>query len=244
MGAASGPVFSGEGPAAELCKLGERAFWMPHQPENDRPMLVLVKGDRLALAVDAGASVAHVDGFYAALDKEGLPRPDLTVITHWHWDHTFGMHRADGLTVACRRTGELLAQARASLADPAAALALKQDEEHIAREYAEAEIVVALPDVAFDGELLIDLGGLTARVFTAASPHADDTVLVHVPEEGLLFLGDATCGDPFDGWHVDQGRLRALMRTIEGIDCGTCLLGHADPLGKGELLDYLATLAG
>ena len=143
-----------------------------------------------------------------------------------------------------RRTGELLAQARASLADPAAVLALKRSEEHIAREYAEAGIVVALPDVVFDGELLLDLGGLTARVLTAASPHSDDTVLVHVPEEGLLFLGDATCGDPFDGWRVDEERLRALMRTIEGIDCETCLLGHADPLGKGELLGYLATLAG
>lgn len=226
----------------KLNRLGERAFWQPHQPENDRPMLALVKGDRLALAVDAGASAAHIDGFYAALDKEGLPRPDLTAITHWHWDHTFGMHRAHGLTVACRRTGELLAQARDTLADPAAVEALKRGEDHIAREYAEADVVVALPDIAFDDELLIDLGGLTARVFTAASPHSDDTVLVHVPEEGLLFLGDATCGDPFDGWRVDQGRLCALMRTIEGIDCRTCLLGHADPLGKGELLDYLATL--
>lgn len=227
----------------ELNKLGERTFWLPHQPENDRPMLVLLKGDRLALAVDAGASAAHVEEFYAQLDDAGLPRPDLTAITHWHWDHTFGMHRAHGLTVACRRTGELLAQARASLADPAAVLALKRSEEHIAREYAEAGIVVALPDVAFDGELLLDLGGLTARVLTAASPHSDDTVLVHVPEEGLLFLGDATCGDPFDGWRVDEERLRALIRTIEGIDCETCLLGHADPLGKGELLGYLATLA-
>ena len=96
----------------ELNKLGERTFWLPHQPENDRPMLVLLKGDRLALAVDAGASAVHVEEFYAQLDDAGLPRPDLTAITHWHWDHTFGMHRANGLTVACRRTGELLAQAR------------------------------------------------------------------------------------------------------------------------------------
>lgn len=49
----------------ELNKLGERTFWLPHQPENDRPMLVLLKGDRLALAVDAGASAAHVEEFYA-----------------------------------------------------------------------------------------------------------------------------------------------------------------------------------
>ena len=27
----------------------------------------------------------------AALEEEGLPLPQLTVLTHWHWDHTFGI---------------------------------------------------------------------------------------------------------------------------------------------------------
>lgn len=226
----------------KMNRLGEHVCWQPHQPENDRPMLVCVQGGRLSLAVDAGASAAHVEGFYAAMESEGLPLPDLTVLTHWHWDHTFGMHRASGLTVACRRTAELLERACEELADPSVVDALKRGEDHIAREYAETDIVVALPDIAFDGELLFDLGGLTARVFTAISPHSDDTVLVEVPEEGLLFLGDATCGDPFDEWRIDQGRLRALVAVIEGSACDTCLLGHADPLPKRELLDYLATL--
>lgn len=30
-------------------------------------------------------------------DKErGLPLPDITAVTHWHWDHTFGLGRVRG----------------------------------------------------------------------------------------------------------------------------------------------------
>lgn len=52
-------------------------------------MLGYIRGERYSLAVDAGNSRRHVEKFYAALDAAELRRPDFTVLTHWHWDHTF-----------------------------------------------------------------------------------------------------------------------------------------------------------
>lgn len=72
----------------ELKRLNENIWLMPYEEERDRPNLCYVKGDRLSLAVDAGHSAAHVQEFYALLEKENLPLPDITVLTHWHWDHT------------------------------------------------------------------------------------------------------------------------------------------------------------
>ena len=88
----------------ELKKLSEHIWYMPFEEERDRPNLGYIKGDKLSIAVDAGHSEAHIREFYALLRKEGLPLPSLTVITHWHWDHTFAMHAANGLTIANKTT--------------------------------------------------------------------------------------------------------------------------------------------
>ena len=83
---------------------------MPYETERDRPNLGYVKGDNWSLAIDAGHSAAHTREFYALLEKENLPLPSMTVLTHWHWDHTFGMHAVNGLCIATELTDRHLAQ--------------------------------------------------------------------------------------------------------------------------------------
>lgn len=74
-----------------LNKLTDRIYYLPHDPEVDRPMLAYVKGDKRSLAIDAGYSASHVNDFYEALKANDFVEPDVTVITHWHYDHTFGL---------------------------------------------------------------------------------------------------------------------------------------------------------
>ena len=74
-----------------LKNLTKNIYFLPHEPEVDRPMLAYVKGDKFSLAVDAGYSKKHVQDFYRALRSCDLKEPDFTVITHWHYDHTFGL---------------------------------------------------------------------------------------------------------------------------------------------------------
>ena len=62
---------------------------MPFEEERDRPNIGYVWGYKRSLAFDAGHSVAHLSEFFGLLQMEGLPLPSLTVLTHWHWDHTF-----------------------------------------------------------------------------------------------------------------------------------------------------------
>lgn len=55
--------------------------------------------------VDSGNSKNHVEAFNEAVRNEGLRTPEFIAITHWHWDHTFGMHAVKGTTIANRSRG-------------------------------------------------------------------------------------------------------------------------------------------
>lgn len=227
----------------KLKKLNDKVYYYPHQPETDRPMLVYLKGGRITLAVDAGNSVAHVDEFYQSLEAEGFRKPDVTVITHWHWDHTFGMHRIHGLSIAHCKTNAFLEREKARLSDDAYLQFLKKDDECLNREYdGNREIVIALPDIQFRNELTLNLGGMTARVFHAESPHSEDTVLIYVPEEKILFLGDSTSEDFYNDGYMDRGKLNSLIKLIESHDCDYCILSHTEPLTKTDLLQYLKSI--
>ena len=73
-----------------LNKLTNRIYFLEHDPEVDRPVLAYIKGDKFSLAIDAGYSASHVQDFYREIEAEQFNKPDFTVITHWHYDHTFG----------------------------------------------------------------------------------------------------------------------------------------------------------
>lgn len=227
----------------ELKQFTERIYYYPHEPETDRPNLCYIKGDKYSLAIDAGNSGRHVEEFYNSLEAEGLRKPDFTAITHWHWGHTFGMHKIEGVSIANVNTDKFLEIQKSKTADNEYIEFLKSTKKYLNREYQNGEnIVVVTSDIQFDSELTIDLGGLTAKIFHTESPHSPDTVLILIPEEKVLFLGDSTSEDPYDNYYMDHEKLNKLIDTIENTDCEYCILGHAEPLRKDELLEYLRSI--
>ncbi len=230
-----------EGEHMELVKLTERIWYYPYEDERDRPVLGYIRGDRMSLAVDAGHSAAHVDDFYAALEKEGLPLPSLTAITHWHWDHTFGMHKAKGLTVAGAATnahlrgiiGEMGSEGD-RLKDFFTALDLS-----VCREYeGDAPMIVRTADLEFKGSMIVDLGSIHVCLRETVSPHTDDAVLVWIPEEKCLFVGDATSG-VFPDWTFKPEPMEELIREIARLDCRYVLHGHVPVMSGKEMTAHL-----
>lgn len=223
-----------------LVRLTERVWFLPHDEPTDRPVLGYARGDRLALAVDAGASPAHVAAFYRALENEGLPLPVITAITHWRWDHAFGMASVHGLTVACRATNDLLRTERERLRAGDRPDELRRTMRGFALEFPPGSVpTVATSDIAFEGTLELDLGGVTARLVQSASPHTPDAVLVHLPEEGTVFMGDAACAD-YDGPaapFLDRAKLAALGETVMGLGCQWHLHGHWEPLDRAGVAE-------
>ncbi len=224
----------------KLQRLTERIWFYPYEEARDRPNLGYIRGDKWSLAVDAGHSDAHVEEFYQALERENLPLPALTVLTHWHWDHTFGLHRINGLSIANGRTNAYLRAFRDQVAQKGPDVFLSLHES-VRLEYAHGkEIRIDTADVEFEKELLLDAGGCPIRIFQAESPHTDDSTLVHVPGEKMLFLGDAA-GGTFPTWEKDPALVRKLAHTVKNTQAAICLEGHWTPVTMKEMLDDFET---
>ena len=152
----------------KLNRLTERVWVYPYEEDRDRPNLSYIRGDRWSLAVDAGHSSEHTREFYHNLEEAGLPLPKMTMLTHWHWDHTFGMHAVHGLTLANKLTNQYLADFRERLEKEGTAFFFAMDE-RIFREYEDGKPVIirALKKSVLKHELTFSCGnsdlGLVAK---------------------------------------------------------------------------------
>lgn len=227
----------------QLERLSDRVWIYPFETERDRPNLGYVRGDKWSLAIDAGHSAAHIGEFYRALKAADLPLPALTVLTHWHWDHTLGMHAASGLCLSSVRTKKHLTDLKKKIAQEGEEALLSLDES-IRREYAGGQPVrVTLPDMTFAGGVELDAGSCPVRVFESEAPHTDDSTLILLPEEKILFLGDAAC-NVFATGEKDAALCKKLADTIRNAGASIVLEGHWTPQTPEEMIADLLSDAG
>ncbi len=231
-----------------LKRLTHRIWVLPYDGYRDRPNLFYIHGDRRSLAVDAGASPAHVEEFYSALQAENLPLPDVTVLTHWHWDHTFGLCAVPGETIATEATAQKLAQVQSWVWDrPAMQQRELKGEDiafcnmHIMREYQNLDkIRVELPRRSLSQDETLQLGGMEVQLLVRPSPHSEDSLLVYVPGEKTLIVGDADCEDFYDGIQMyHEETLSQWIELLKGVEYELHLLGHGEPSTKEEKLLHL-----
>ena len=222
----------------KLERLTERIWIWPYEEERDRPNLGYIRGDRWSLAVDAGHSDHHIQGFYSALKAAGLPLPRLTVLTHWHWDHTFGMHAAHGLCLAGEQTNRHLAAFRSQIEKNGPESFLSMDDS-IRREYKDGKpVIITLADLVFRNKMKMDAGNCPILVFHAEAPHTDDSTLVEVPGEKVLFLGDADCRS-FPDRIMDPVLAGKLAETVRKKNPEICVPGHWTPLSPDVVIQDL-----
>ena len=226
----------------ELTKITERVWFYPFEKERDRPVLGYIKGDNFSVAVDAGHSEMHTMEFYDALKKTGLPLPKITVLTHWHWDHTFGMHSVSGLCIANRLTDSYLKQFKQKIDEKGKEFFLSLDK-CIRKEYeGNKPVIITFPDIVFSDELMIDAGNCPIRLLRSKAPHTDDSTLVIAESEKVLFLGDAA-GGTFPTWVKNPELCRQLADTIANLDVNICLESHNIPQTKQEITDDLKSVS-
>ncbi len=232
-----------------LKQITSRIWLLPGDHLTDRPNLYYVKGDTRSLAVDAGASPAHVEAFYAAIRAEGLPLPQVTVLTHWHWDHTFGLRAVEGETIATQATAAQLQKVQGWSWNRSAMHQREMTGEDIAfcnmcimREYgAEPGLVqVALPKTVVTERCTLQLGGVSAQLLPVPSPHSEDQLSVYIPEEKALLVGDGDCADHYHHQGMfEEESLKSWIAFLESVDHLHHLEGHGEPTDKAEALDYL-----
>lgn len=244
-------------------KVSDHLYIHPHEDYTDRPNMGLVVGENCCLLFEAGNSSANVTQLMQKLEQQNLPEPDFVAVSHWHWDHSFGMHAWEAPTIAGAKTNEYLKTVSAWKWDDASMDTRVQTGEDIVfcnemikREFPNRDdICVKCADITFDSQMNIDLGGVTVQLISVGGPHADDSVVCFIPEDKYLLLGDSSGKDLYGKpWHFDiehedeffdelmaipydMDLVQQYLQKLQPLDFDRCISGHGEEMTKAELWD-------
>jgi glyoxylase-like metal-dependent hydrolase (beta-lactamase superfamily II) len=225
-------------------KIGQSFWYITPVSQTDRPILGMVVGNNKTLMIDAGNSEDHANYFIQRTLKHENAKPDMVVLTHWHWDHIFGLPALpDSVSIASAQTRKEMEElVPFSWSDEAIDERVREGTEiefcakAIKEEYqGHRDIQVVLPDVTFDRRIEIDLGGVTCIVQHVGGDHAADSVIVYVKEEKILFLGDCIYPKMYaEKVHYSVKEILRLLDELDAFDAETYIPSHQRPWTKEE----------
>lgn len=232
-----------------LHKLTDRVYYMDFVQQGDRPVLGLIVGDKYSLVVDGGNGESHAKEFLSYVEKLNVPPIKYLVLTHWHWDHVFGITTFNATNIINKRTNEKLKwmrglkwtdeaiKERVSLGEEIAFC-----EEHIKIEHPMNDRNFEIPyaDIIFDEEILIDLGGVTVRVERINTDHAEDSCLVTALEEKVTFMGDSMYLDMYHGeWSYSREKLYPYLDKLLSYNSNFYIPSHHPHYDKKGFLNFV-----
>ena len=247
-------------------KITEHIYIHPAEHYTDRPNIGLIAGKEKTLLFDAGNSEEHVKKLKNELSEQGLPHPDYVLLSHWHWDHSFGAKFWNAEIISGTKTNEELKKVAGWKWDEDSMkkrIETGEDivfcTEMIKREYPDRSKIEVVPaDTVFDGRIKLGLGGISCELIHAKGPHSEDSVICYIPSEKFLFLGDANCKDlygkpwDFDIEHeedflenvakipYDKEPVEDFLTLLETLDFTHCISGHSEIMTKKELFESLS----
>lgn len=230
-----------------LTKLSERIYISDFNLTNDRPRLAYIKGTKLNVMIDAGNSPAHFEQFLQECLNLGLSKPNFILITHWHWDHVFGLAETR-IPAICSNLTQIKLEEMC---------AWKWDDDSMKQRVTSGEdiefcdmnmrieyntctnIKVRKADILFNDEIQIDCGELTCVMKRLDNDHAVDSCVIYIPEEKILFLGDIISPDYHHGEpHYTPLKFYSLWETILSYDFDVAIHGHTELFNKQTLNDF------
>ncbi|MCX5205095.1 MBL fold metallo-hydrolase [Streptomyces sp. NBC_00237] len=211
----------------------------------------LIASEGEALLVDTQFTLEETRALLAAIDLD-VPGAAVTrvVNSHGNGDHTWGnqlIPRAEFITSKasaenlCQEMNpaQLTALSRSPATTPVAAYAA----EHFGM-FDFSGITVQPPTRTFTGHTTVQVGGVQVELLDLGAGHSHGDVAVHVPDDGVVFTGDAV----FNGAHmvVWSDSLRACVTacdTLLGTGAQVFVPGHGritERSGVIEIRDLLA----
>ena len=178
------------------------------------PNIGYVVGDKAVLVIDTGLGPRNGDVVFREAQKLAGARPIFLAVTHVHPEHDLGAQAFSADTKLIRSADQE-----------------KDIEEfglQLAKTFAERSAINAellkgaefrKPDIVFDKEYELDLGGVTARLFALGANHTRGDVGIWIERDRVLFSGDVAMkiqpafNSPYSTmrqWFSSLDRLEAL----------------------------------
>src|SRR5262245_41502741 len=212
------------------------------------PNVGFVDGTRSHLVVDTGMGIRSGRVVLDHAQRLANGKPLILTITHFHPEHGYGAQVfAPVSTIVYNRTQlDELHQKAYPYAD-----LFRTFGETVAAELEGFEMVE--PDIVYDGEADIDLGGRIVQATTYGGTHTKGDAGVYVPGERVLFPGDLVENKGFaifpyfppDDVDVNGDRWIEALEMMELLEPDVVVPGHGDVGDAGVVTaarEYLVQL--
>ena len=226
-------------------QISEHVWYMPREEDHYRPALGYVYCGPKSMVIDTGNSPEHISDMYGYIRSQGMPDPSFSMVTHWHWDHVFGMSSSPAKSLANSLTNERLINMQhwdwsdsALNSRVAAGLEIPAFAESIRKEVPmRHSFKVSSTDISFDSRINVRLEDLLIELHHVGGPHSEDSTVAYVPEDKVLFLGDCYREDIYTGGgSIRLGELKLLLKRLEAFDAEWFIPSHEDPIRKEDFM--------
>lgn len=233
----------------KLTQLAENVWLWPHNSGFNaiQSSVGVIIGENETVLVDAGNSPQLARRIKDELRQCGFPPVSLIIYTHHHWDHTYGACEFQVPVVAHSLCKTFLVE---EAQKPWGAEYLRQEikrnprlgpsykaRERAIRDWATFRII--LPDEVFASTLTLKCGQLSLELEHVGGPHAEDSIVVKVPQAQIMFLGDCYYPPPLHLRTPESKDSLAMLAALESDEYTLYVEGHAKPLTRARLLMML-----
>ena len=223
-------------------RVSEHVYVIPDGRVNLVPNIGIIVGNRATLVVDAGMGPRNGQVVLRELAKVSKNADLYLTTTHFHPEHVTGAQAFPASTRIIR--AEVQEQE------------VKQKQPEFIANFSKRtpEIKALLqdvkprpPDILFDHELKLDLGGVTARLLWVGPAHTRGDTTIYVDEDKVLFTGDVVVNrffPIFPDKDASGKNWLAILAQFEALQPRTVVPGHGEVGDAGLIAKEQGYLKG
>jgi glyoxylase-like metal-dependent hydrolase (beta-lactamase superfamily II) len=177
------------------------------------PNVVYVIGSRATLVVDTG--LGERNGVTVMHAEQKLAKGPILYLTttHYHSEHTTGEQAFPASTIIIRNTAQQDEMNKGVAAHMEAFRKMSAQNLDLLQ-----NVKFRAPDVLFDREAKLDLGGVTARLFYVGPAHTKGDELIFIEEDSVLIPGDIVQKDIFPIMPNADASLKGWLSILDNIE--------------------------
>jgi glyoxylase-like metal-dependent hydrolase (beta-lactamase superfamily II) len=233
----------------KLTQLAENVWLWPHSSglRAVQSCVGVIIGQNETVLVDAGNSPQLARRIKDELKRRGFPPVSHIIFTHHHWDHAYGACEFQVPVIAHTLCKTILAEEAQKpwgveylrqqiKSNPRLGPSYKARERAI-RDWDSFRII--LPAIVFESTLKLKVGQFSLELEHVGGGHAEDSIVVKIPQAQIMFLGDCYYPPPLHLRTSESKPSMAMLAKLQSQEYTLYVEGHEKPLTRTKLLDML-----
>jgi glyoxylase-like metal-dependent hydrolase (beta-lactamase superfamily II) len=178
------------------------------------PNVAIVVGNRATLVVDTG--LGERNGATVMRAEQKLAKGSILYLTttHYHSEHTTGEQAFPASTIIVRDSAQ---QEEINKGLTAAHIEVFKKMSAQNMDLLQ-NVKLRAPDVIFDREAKLDLGGVTARLFWVGPAHTNGDELTYIEEDSVLIPGDIVQKDIFPILGNPDASIKGWLANLDSVE--------------------------